>query len=119
MANRTVKLYKYIKLDSGWRYCKAVFYPNNRIKAHAVMTTTGEQTVKEGQYCLSYNRKWEPVGNNPNEAHRLLLKKRGELLTVANGGTVVQEPEVEPKVVGNLQSAFEAWVELHRPLVQH
>jgi hypothetical protein len=34
MANRAVQLYKYIKLpDLGWRYCKAVFYPNNRIKA--------------------------------------------------------------------------------------
>src|ERR1022692_4376730 len=105
MANRAVQLYKYVKLpDLGWRYCRAVFYPNNRIKAHAVMTPTGEQTIKDGQYCLSYNRKWEPVGNDPNEAHRLLLKKRGELLTVANGGSVVQANEKEPKVSGQLQS---------------
>ncbi len=35
MANRKVQLYKYIKLpDLGWRYCKAVFYPNNRVKPY-------------------------------------------------------------------------------------
>lgn len=109
MANRTVQLYKYIKLpDLGWRYSKAVFYPNNRLKPHAVMTQDGEQTIKDGYYCLSYNRKWEPVGNDPAEAHRLLMKKRGELLTVANGGSVVQ---VEPKVAGTLKAAFEAWLQ--------
>jgi hypothetical protein len=49
MAYRTVQLYKYIKLPNhGWRYCKAVFYPNNRVKPHAVMTPDGEQTIKEG-----------------------------------------------------------------------
>lgn len=32
MASRTVQRYKYIKLPNvGWRYCKAVFYPNNRV----------------------------------------------------------------------------------------
>ena len=29
-----------------------------------------------------YNRKWEPVGNDAAQAVRLLMKKRGELLTV-------------------------------------
>ena len=39
MANRKVQLYKYIKLpDLGWRYCKVVFYPNNRVKPHAVVS---------------------------------------------------------------------------------
>jgi integrase len=112
VANRTVQLYKYIKLpDLGWRYCKAVFYPNNRLKPHAVMTQDGEQTIKDGYYCLSYNRKWEPAGNDPADAQRLLMKKRGELLTVANGGTVVQAAEGEHKVAGSLQSAFEAWIQ--------
>lgn len=110
MANRTVQLYKYTKLPTGWRYCKAVFYPNNRVKPHVVLTPDGE-TIKDGYYCLSYNRKWEPVGNDPAEAVRLLMKKRGELLTVANGGSVVQKLEEESKVAGTLHSAFEAWVQ--------
>ena len=111
MANRIVQLYKYTKLPSGLRYCKAMFYPNNRIKPLAVLTPGGDQTVKDGCYCLFYNLKWEPVGNDPAEAVRLLMKKRGELLTVTNGGGVVQEPEGELKVPSTLHSAFEAWVQ--------
>ena len=94
MANRTVQLYKYTKLPTGWRYCKAAFYPNNRIKPHAVLTPDGEQTIKDGYYALSYARKWEPVGNDPIEAQRLLLRKRGELQTMVNGGTVLQPTTV-------------------------
>lgn len=108
MASKRVQLYKYTKLDGRWKYRKAVFYPNNRIKPHAVQTPTGEQTIKDGNYCLSYARRWEPVGNDPIEAQRLLLRKRGELQTVANGGTVVQSA---PNVSGTLQSAFDAWVQ--------
>ena len=108
MANRTVQLYKYIKLpDHGWRYCKAVFYPNNRIKPHAVMTPDGEQTIKDGYYVLSYSRKWEPIGNEPIEAQRLLLRKRGELQTVVNGGAVLQPITVS----GSLHSALESWIQ--------
>jgi hypothetical protein len=105
MASRAVQLYKYIKLPNlGWRYCKAVFYPNNRVKPHAVVTPSGEKTIKDGCYCLYYNRKWEPVGDDPTEAQRLLMKKRGELLTVAHGGSVVQATEEEPKVSGTRHS---------------
>jgi integrase len=85
----------------------AVFYPNNRIKPHAVMTPDGEQTIKDGYYVLYYARKWEPVGNDPNEAQRLLLRKRGELQTMVNGGTVLQPTTVS----GSLYSALESWIQ--------
>lgn len=109
MAHRKVQLYKYLLLDSGWRYCRAAFYENNRIKPHVVLTPQGEVTLKDGQYYLGFARKWEPVGNDPGEAHRLLLKKRGELQVVANGGTVVEQQQT--KVSGTLRSAFDAWLE--------
>jgi hypothetical protein len=38
VAHRKVHLYKYIPLESGWRYCRASFYENNRIKPHMVLT---------------------------------------------------------------------------------
>jgi integrase len=88
VAYRTIQLYKYIKLPNlGWRYCKAVFYENNRVKSHAVITPDGEQTIKKGNDYISYNRKWEPIGKNPAEAQRLLLKKRGERSGAAHGWT--------------------------------
>ena len=109
MANRIVQLSKNIKLPSGWRYCRAAFYANNRIKPHAGLTPDGEQTIKDGYYCLSYNRKWEPVGNDQAEAVRLLMKKRGEFLTVANGGSVVQEPGGERSQIVAMLEATEHW----------
>lgn len=55
------------------------------------------QAIKDDYCCLSYDRKWEPVGNDPAEAVRLLMKKHGELLTFANGDSAVQEPERGPR----------------------
>lgn len=92
MAHRKAQLYKYVLLDSGWRYCRAAFYENNRIKPHVVLTPQGEVTAKGEQCYLCYARKWEPVGNDPAEAHRLLLKKHGELQVVANGVTRYASP---------------------------
>ena len=65
MANRSVQLYKYVKIDGRWQYRKAVFHDNNKIKAHAIRTSLGEQIIKDGTYVLSYGRRWEPVGMTP------------------------------------------------------
>ena len=47
-----------------------------------------ERVAKNGQYVLSYARKWEPVGNDPEAAVKAMHRRRGELLTIATGGTV-------------------------------
>jgi hypothetical protein len=52
MASRRVGLYKYTSIDGRWRYLKAVFYPNNRIKAHAVLDKGIERVAKGGQYVF-------------------------------------------------------------------
>jgi hypothetical protein len=110
MASRRVNLFKYVNLPGvGWRYCKALFYDNGRIKAHAVLTPTGEQVVKDGYYVLSYARKFEPVGNDPTEAARQLFKKRGELQTVANGGTILHTEQ--SMVSGTLRAALDDWLQ--------
>jgi integrase/recombinase XerD len=109
LAYRKVNLYKYVPTNAGWRYLKAAFHSNNRIKPHVVATPQGEVTIKKGQYYLGYGRKWEPVGDDPTEAHRLLLKKRGELQVVASGGTVIQNEQ--NTVSGTLRAAFDEWLE--------
>jgi len=118
VAHRKVQLYKYLLLESGWRYCRAAFYENNRIKPHVVSTPQGEVTAKGGQYYLGFARKWESIGNDPAEAHRLLLKKRGELQVVANGGSVVMPPQ-QSRVSGTLRSALDAWLEEVRDSGKH
>jgi len=110
LASRTVALYKYVPSESGWKYLKAAFHNNNRIKPHVVLTPDGEKTIKTGSYYLYHSRKWEAVGDDPTEAHRRLLKKRGELLTVANGGMVVQT-ERTSTVSGTLRGALDEWLE--------
>ncbi|MCU1297990.1 MAG: hypothetical protein JWO91_2268 [Acidobacteriaceae bacterium] len=69
MANRRVTLYKYIKIPpTTWRYYRAVFSTNNKLKPHCVLTPSGEQRHEEGQYYLGYRnvtgQVWEPIGND-------------------------------------------------------
>jgi integrase len=66
---------------------------------------------------LSYARKWEPVGNDPKEAHKALQRKRGELQTKANGGTVVEAESNVPKT--SVKSSFEAWLDDFRDRNAH
>jgi hypothetical protein len=104
--NRKVSLYKYVNVDGKWRYAKAVFAPNNTLRAHAVLVNGVESVNKTGYYVLSYSRKWENVGQDPKEAVRVLNLRRGELLTEASGGSVVsdrKEVKVPTKTRENIE----------------
>jgi hypothetical protein len=32
-----LSIYKYVRTDKGWRYCKAAFHPNGKIKPNVVV----------------------------------------------------------------------------------
>lgn len=110
MANKKVKLYKYVKLSNGsWRYCAAVFSENKKLKPHVLQIPSGvEERHDEGQYYLGYARKWKSAGNDPVEALRLLRKKEGELNYTANGGTLQQQEE---RPTGGIRRAAEDWLD--------
>ena len=76
MALPKLTLYEHVKLDSGWRYCKAALYPNGKIKPHVVIVRGAEETHRDGTYFLSHNNRWIPVGGEPQEAVRERLKWR-------------------------------------------
>gem|GEM_PF-4465751 len=65
---------------------------------------------------LSYARKWEAVGNDLETAVKALDRKGGELVTVANGGTVgpEQDATVQTTVRGTLRAALEVAPRSHR-----
>jgi len=65
-----LSIYKYVRSDKGWRYCKAAFHPNGKIKPDVVIVEGREEKHSEGSYFLNFNRKWLPVGNNALEAQR-------------------------------------------------
>jgi hypothetical protein len=45
MANRTVSVWKYVKVGTNWRYCRSVIAPNNSIKPNWVhVNGAGKET---------------------------------------------------------------------------
>jgi integrase len=92
MANPTYTLYKRVQLSAGkWRYRKAAFHSNGKIKPHYVMVG-GEEEKHEGDYFLAHGGKWIPVGDDPLEAQR----KRAEYLTRVNYKRLHSESTVLP-----------------------
>lgn len=77
MAQSKFTLYKYIKLEDGaWRYKKAAFYANGKIKPNVVIVgknTQGkliEGLHPEGSYYMSHNGSWLDAGTDALEAQR-------------------------------------------------
>jgi hypothetical protein len=67
-------IYKYVKLrGKGWRYARAAFHSNGKIKPNIVIVkgANGKATEKkhaEGAYFLNFNNTWIPVGADALEA---------------------------------------------------
>jgi hypothetical protein len=62
MAQSKFTLYKYVKLgDGSWRYKKAAFYSNGKIKPNIVVVGKNvqgrdiEETHADGTYYLNHN----------------------------------------------------------------
>ena len=63
-------LYKYCRTDAGWRYCKAAFSSNGKIKRDVVIVGGQEQKHPEGSYYLANKGQWIPVDDDALEAQR-------------------------------------------------
>jgi hypothetical protein len=62
MAQSKFTLYKYIKIkDGSWRYCKAAFYSNAKIKPNRCIVGGKEEEHTEGAYYLYHHKNWIPV----------------------------------------------------------
>ena len=71
MAQSKFAIYKYIKLkNSSWRYCKAAFYSNTKIKPNRCIVGGKEEEHTEGAYFLYHHKNWIPVGVDALEAQR-------------------------------------------------
>lgn len=80
--NRTVRLVRYAKLDSGWRRGAVVMLGNGRIKHPYMMYAGAETEAPEGRYqLLRYDGNkpaYTDVGNNPTEALSRLKAQQGK-----------------------------------------
>jgi hypothetical protein len=72
-------VYKHCKTDAGWRYCKAAFYPNGKIKPNIVLVRTKEEKHTEGSYFLNHLNQGIAVGDDALEAQRDRMLKLNQL----------------------------------------
>jgi integrase len=77
VAQSKFTLYKYIKLDDGsWRYKRATFYSNGKIKPNLVIGGKNpqgkprEELHAEGRYYMNHNGSWLDAGADALEAQR-------------------------------------------------
>ena len=74
-------IYKYVKLaGKGWRYARAGYHSNGKIKPNVVLVKgvngkAQEEKHSEGSYFLNFNKRWIPVSGDALEAqHQRKLK---------------------------------------------
>jgi integrase len=72
-------IYKYCRTDAGWRYCKAAFNPNGKIKPNVVLVRGEEEKHTEGSYFLNHRNQWIPVGDDALEAQRKRMLRLNQL----------------------------------------
>ena len=74
MAKPRFTLYKHIKIEGTWRYCRAAVAINNKVKPHIVVVGGTEEKHEDGSYCVRHKNQWIEVGNDPAEALRRRTK---------------------------------------------
>jgi integrase len=119
----TFSIYKYCKTNSGWRYCKAAFHSNGKIKPNVVIVSGVEEKHAEGRYFLNFNGQWIDAGVNALEAQRRRqlrlnqieyerLSRKSSVAASAERPSVVEFHG--PKVIKDEVNAYVADLELTR-----
>ena len=113
MAISKYTLYKYVKVDSTWRYCKAAYHDNSKIKPDVVFVNVKEGLLEkhpEGRYYMSHNGGWIDAGTDALEAQR----KRKQRLALdefkrLSGKASAQSALVLPDSAGRITAAAEKY----------
>jgi integrase len=74
-----LSIYKYVRTGAGWRYCKAAFHPNGKIKPNVVVVSGVEEKHTEGRYFLNFNNQWIDVGAEALVAQRKRLLRLNQM----------------------------------------
>jgi hypothetical protein len=95
-----LSIYKYVRTGAGWRYCKAAFHPNGKIKPNVVVVRGVEEKHTEGRYFLNFNNHWIDVGEDALGAlrKRLLRLNRMEFERLSGKSARAAHPG-KPSVV--------------------
>ena len=96
-----LSIYKYVRTDKGWRYCKAAFHPNGKIKPNVVVVSGVEEKHTEGRYFLNFNNQWIDVGEDALGAQRKRLLRLNQIeYERLSGRRPLPRPAGHPSVVG-------------------
>lgn len=94
MANRKVSLWKYVRIDGKWRYCKPAIGKNHKVRPHWVIFKGKAEEHREGNYYLHYyegqREVWKKVGNDAANAAWSLDYERFVKEAEATGVNVVR-----------------------------
>jgi integrase len=66
-------LYKYVRIDRTWRYCKAAYHDNGKIKPDVVFVNVKQALLEkhpEGRYFMSHDGEWIDAGADALDAQR-------------------------------------------------
>ncbi|MGB2676853.1 MAG: hypothetical protein WAN12_07200 [Candidatus Acidiferrum sp.] len=83
-------IYKYVKLQGKrWRYARAAYHPNGKIKPNVVLVKGAngratEEKHTEGSYFLNFNNTWIPVGSDALEAQHKRKVKLNQVPSMSN-----------------------------------
>ncbi len=70
---KKLSLYKSVKTERGWRYCKAAFHSNAKVKSNIVLDDGVEEKHVEGAYFTLSDNQWIAFGDNAFDAQRELM----------------------------------------------
>lgn len=108
MARYTI--YKYVRTGKGWRYCKAAYHPNGKIKPNIVITGGVEEKHPEGKYFLNFNNRWIDVGEDALQAQRNRQMRLAQIEYERLGGRVPVTDEKLTAKTESLQGAMDAYL---------
>ena len=70
---KKLSLYKSVKTERGWRYCKAAFHSNAKVKPNIVLVDGVEEKHAEGSYFTLSDNQWVALGDDALDAQRKLM----------------------------------------------
>jgi hypothetical protein len=104
--------YNTVVLEYGWRYCKAAFHSNGKIKPDIVVVNGVEKAYREGAYYLNHNQMWIPVGEDAKEAEKERRKRLNSAEYHRLNGITAPEARSKKTPTGiPLQMAIDAYLE--------
>jgi hypothetical protein len=108
MAQPKFTVYKHVKIDGKWRYCRAAAHSNGKLKQDKAIVRGREETHPEGAYCIRAKGAWIDAGKEALEAQRMRsrLLDQDDSKTQAPGVAAGRTPlaEARDKYFANLEA---------------